>query len=62
MTERMTIAKMEITMLLKYLALWNRSKSTEKYHVQAFNADTRGFIAMIMMVSLGLSTDVSKSR
>jgi hypothetical protein len=61
-TERMTIAKMEMTMLLNYLALWNESKSTkEEYHVHAFSADTRGFIVVILMGSWELSTEASKS-
>jgi len=50
MIERMTIAKMEITMLLDYLVVWNGSKSMKKYHDQAFSADTRGFIVVVMMV------------
>jgi hypothetical protein len=58
--ERMTIAKIEMTMLLNYLALWNESKSTKSYHVQAFSADTTGFIVVVLM-SWGLSTDASKS-
>jgi len=49
----MTIAKMEMTMLLNYLALWNDSKSTKEYHVQAFSADTRGFIVVIFDGELG---------
>jgi len=58
----MTIAKMEITMLLKRLALSRGLQRKKTNHVQAFIADTKGFMLAVGERCLGRGCESSEKN